>query len=128
MELTLYLLLGVWSSITDLHTRRIPNLSVLVFATTFLIFDNFGFRYLLLATFVLSILRYLSRAGLGYGDIKLSMVLALHCTTCAELISALLFSFSSAALALCVIALIRRTWPKSLPFAPYLWLGFLTSL
>lgn len=128
MEIATYLVLGIWSSYVDARTRRIPNYSVVVFAFIFLLLGNRSWSYSFVVAFLLVALRVMSRGGLGFGDIKLSMVLALHCLNFESLITSMLYSFSAAAIGLGLTAIVRRTWPRSLPMAPFLWLGFLTSL
>ena len=128
MEIASYLVLGIWSSYVDVRIRRVPNKSVVVFAAVFILQGKRNWSYSLLVALLLVLLRAISNGGLGFGDIKLSMALALHCLNFASLTSSLLYSFLAAAIGLGLAAIFRRTWPRSLPMAPFLWLGFLTSL
>jgi len=128
MEILSYVIAALWSSTIDIQTRRIPNWSILLFLAFFLGFGNFGWEYLLVSAFGMIIVRALSSQGIGFGDIKLTMVLALHCADFASLNFALFCSFMSAGIWLAICTGICRAMPQSLPMAPFLWLGFLTSL
>jgi len=128
MEVFAYVICAVWSSIVDIRTRTVPNFSVLFFAVLFLCFENHEWKVALAAAFLLIGIRTLSFQGLGFGDIKLSIALSLHCHSVNELINSLIFSFVAAGVWIILIGLIKRSIPSSLAMAPFLWLGFLTSL
>jgi len=128
MEILIYAVAAIWSSTVDIQRRRIPNWSVLLFGILFLSCGNFGWRYSLIAVVGLILIRIFSSQGIGFGDIKLTMVLALHCTNIASLNFALLWSFTVAGIWLALCTVIRGAMPQTLPMAPFLWLGFLTSL
>ena len=86
-----------------------------------LIFSFFPAAFCLMAAF-------LSRQGIGYGDALAAAVLGI-CTGAEFTLGVLLAAFTLAAVTGGLYCLIRHvTWKTELPFAPFLFAGFLLVL
>jgi leader peptidase (prepilin peptidase)/N-methyltransferase len=130
------LLLLLLISIRDLQKGIIPNSLVLLLFFWVFLWQLFspdlphgsslagflaggGFFYLI---------AFLSKGGLGGGDIKLMAVLGLAAGWPFVLLVFLLAFVSGAVVGLILLFFKRKTWRASLPFAPFLLLAFfLTS-
>ena len=130
-------------AVTDLFRRRIPNLCSLILVAGAAVCTALDFwsapdsAGLVLCSGLLggvgllvclSICRWISRGGVGIGDIKLVSATALVMGLYGGL-AMLLFAQVAAVLAAVGLLLSRRAkWKDSVPFAPFLWLGLLLCL
>lgn len=131
------LLMLLLISIRDLQKGIIPNILVLLlfFWVFFWQFFFFGSAYksslagFLAGSGLFYLIAFLSRGGLGGGDVKLMAVLGLAAGWPFVLLIFLLAFVSGAMAGLLLLFFKRKTWSAALPFAPFLSLAFLlTSL
>ena len=131
----LVVLFGLPISVIDLRSRRIPNrLLALMGAGGVLIYLTAP-RQLLAALicaclcalllFPISLIR---GAGLGAGDIKLIIALALILGRGAHILAALILACVFGLIQIVVLALWRRKVPRSIAFAPALIAGALLAI
>ena len=133
----LYTLLSAIAGI-DLKTKKIPNKilavgigirigmiaiqAVLYTDTVKLVLLNSGTGFLF-GLFFLLLLSFISKHGIGYGDVKLFAWLGL-CVGLADVYNILFYSVFVAAVVGTYLLLIKRKSKKTeMPFGPFVWLG-----
>lgn len=128
---------------TDLDDHRIPNLYPLVLAGGFCAVTVLDFLSMpeaagsvfiggivggVVIFLILRLFRFLSRGGIGYGDIKLlsamGAVLGIYGTVSTLFLAQLI----ALVVALGLLIAKKATMKDSLPFAPFFYLGFLATL
>ncbi len=124
------------AAIIDIKERRIPDKLVSAGAAIGLIFSLFdptgGFLDRLIggatAGLVLLLIYYITKGGLGLGDVKLfgcaGIYLGLESTVSAMLIAAV----TSGLFGLVLICINRDNKKRELPFAPFILVGVLTAV
>ena len=126
-------LLHAYISIEDIKYLQILDelffllllLNIILLINNFYFFDIFNFLFLIL---LFHILYYLSKGGLGYGDIKLYCVLAINLNIF-EGIYLLAFTFVYAGFfALSLLALKKVKKGTKIPLVPFITLSYLTII
>ena len=128
---------------TDMDDHRIPNACplailcgfVLVTVLDFVVIPDLALSVLtggilggVAILLILLLFRFLSRGGIGYGDIKLMAAMG-TLIGISGTISVLLIAQIAALMAAGVLLIMKKVTVKdSLPFAPFFYLGFLGSL
>ena len=124
------------AAIIDIKERRIPDKLVFAGAAIGLIFSLFdsnrGFLDSLIggvtAGLVLLLIHYITKGGLGLGDVKLfgcaGIYLGLESTVSAMLLAAA----TSGLFSLVLICINRDNKKRELPFAPFILMGVLTAV
>lgn len=132
---SLLLTFGLWICWVDLRTRRIPNQLLLAMVSITLF--GYGFHrhpalaaigcafFFALVTLPIALLRTRS---LGAGDSKLIIVLALLLGRGAHMLSALMLSTIIGAVHILILYFHEKRMPRSIPFAPALFIGALLSV
>ena len=138
LRFLILLIFGILISIHDIRTRKIPNASLGIFAIASLaIYLRAPGQILsaLLSAAIVAILllpilffRRDSESGIGGGDIKLIIVLALLLGKGGALIAALIVALFVAGFQIGLLSLIRRRFARTLAFAPALFLGALLAI
>ena len=138
LRFLILLIFGILISIHDIRTRKIPNSSLGIFAIASLaIYLRAPGQILsaLLSAAIVAILllpilffRRDSESGIGGGDIKLIIVLALLLGKGGALIAALIVALFVAGFQIGLLSLIRRRFARTLAFAPALFLGALLAI
>ena len=130
----IFLMFLVLISVTDIRSGMIYNKILLPMAIIGLIFDLSGslikideaLMAALVGGLILFVVQYLSRGGLGGGDIKFAFVLGLWLGVEEILITLFLSTMFAAAFG--VIILIKyRNLKAAIPFGPFISLGALIS-
>ena len=121
------LILSAHLTYMDLRYRRIPNSSLLFFALSGLFLGEFNFLLALISLILFLPIRWVSKNQIGMGDVKLISTLALGCAAIDSVISSIWIASASALVVVVANRLINGFWCQSLPFAPFLCLGFLLS-
>lgn len=118
-------------SATDINNRLIPRRIVFLSYLSLIIIDpknvlRSGMIFLLYILFAKCAIEIRAGAGIGYGDIRMAgltigdgIVASLYAHIFAWLIACLFVAFAW--------AVMRRSFCRSLPFAPFLTLGYLLS-
>ena len=129
------LTIGIALAWSDLRTRRIPNKGIALFTLASVatyIFKPSQFLVAALCAILFAILLFpislLRHKGLGGGDIKLIIVLALLLGRGANIVTMLTLASFFAAVHLIIDWARLQTRPKSIAFAPALIAGALLSL
>ena len=127
------LILLIYISIEDIKYLQILDelffllllLNIILLINNFYFFDIFNFLFLIL---LFHILYYLSKGGLGYGDIKVYCVLAINLNIF-EGIYLLAFTFVYAGFfALLLLALKKVKKGTKIPLVPFITLSYLTII
>ena len=127
------LILLIYISIEDIKYLQILDelffllllLNIILLINNFYFFDIFNFLFLIL---LFHILYYLSKGGLGYGDIKVYCVLAINLNIF-EGIYLLVFTFVYAGFfALLLLALKKVKKGTKIPLVPFITLSYLTII
>jgi leader peptidase (prepilin peptidase) / N-methyltransferase len=126
----------ITASIIDIRERRIPNNLIIAGVFTGLALKLYDTEHGLLdglmggmsAGLVLLLIYYITRGGLGLGDVKLfgciGIYLGLESTVSAMLIAAFLSGLYSLAL----ICIDRNNKKREIPFAPFIMAGTLAAI
>jgi len=129
------LTIGVALAWSDLRTRRIPNKGIALFTLASVatyIFKPSQFLVAVVCAILFAILLFpislLRHKGLGGGDIKLIIVLALLLGRGSNIVTMLTLASLFAAVHLIIDWVRLQTRPKSIAFAPALIAGALLSL
>ena len=129
------LTIGVALAWSDLRTRRIPNKGIALFTLASVatyIFKPSQFLVAAVCAILFAILLFpislLRHKGLGGGDIKLSIVLALLLGRGSNIVAMLTLASILAAVHLIIEWVRLQTRPKAIAFAPALIAGALLSL
>ena len=138
MNLARYLLVALFGlpiSFTDIRTRRIPNRLLLLMGVGGLLSYLLAPEQIvaaLICTLIFASLLFpislLRGAGLGAGDIKLIVVLALIVGRGAHILAALILASLLGLIQIFVTALVQRKFPRGIPFAPALIAGALLAI
>ena len=122
--LQLFLLLR--TSWTDLRSRKILNRDLAIGELLQLAtLHRINLTLSTVTTVALVMLRRLSRDGLGFGDIKLLVLLASWSGPSMGWVTFLVLGFGCAGCYATVSAILRRKWRASIPLAPALLAGLL---
>lgn len=114
------------ASWTDLRFRKIRNRDLVWFEIAQLILLGRFHLWLGVVTIAtLLFLRFCSKGGLGYGDVKLLAVLATWSNSASEWVTLLGCAFCAGGLVAIVGGLSTRRWRASFPFAPMVFSGAL---
>jgi leader peptidase (prepilin peptidase)/N-methyltransferase len=138
LRFLILLIFGILISIHDIRTRKIPNASLGIFAIASLAIYLRAPGQILSALLSVAIVAILllpilffrrdSESGIGGGDIKLIIVLALLLGKGGALIAALIVALFVAGFQIGLLSLIRRRFTRTLAFAPALFLGALLAI
>lgn len=128
------------ASLTDLREKRIPNPLVVILALAWLLIlaplmlysqetaiaiGLSGLIGFLISSAVLLVVYFVSRRGLGGGDVKLMSVSGLYLGYDGALSAILYGSILLAAAGLILIAAKKMTTKDAIPMAPFLYVGIL---
>jgi Flp pilus assembly protein protease CpaA len=125
MYLWLLVIFFFYLTYTDVKFRRIPNKSLLIFCALSL---GMGKRNILLACFAVFLflmIRRLFNNQIGMGDVKLISTLSLGVPSVAELLMHVWIACVIAGCAILVRRIFFDKWWGTLPFAPFICLGFI---
>lgn len=142
-KLSISLLCLVGSACFDYREQRIPNLFPVILVFCGVVLYGIGFAidqpgaiaYLtmgvvaaVLCALLLFLASFLTKQGIGLGDIKLMCALSL--TTGVDILMGVLFFAIVSSCAVGIVALItkKKTLQDSLPFAPFIYFGYVVSI
>lgn len=129
------------AALTDAKRSKIPNPIIVfglaargvIYIAEFLFFndtftatlknDALGFLIGFVMLFVIS---FISKGGIGYGDIKLFGVIGLMAGSAGVYLTLFLSLLLSSVTALVLMAMHKKTIKSAMPMAPFIYLGFLT--
>jgi len=134
---------GYIAAYTDIKTRKIPNKLILtilaswvVIMVVFAIVDFKAFPAILLESvfagtigaLVFIVIRIITKRGVGGGDVKLAIVMALLLTA-EKTVLMIMVSLLLAALVSAFLLMLKRVTLKTkIPFAPFMFAGVLVSI
>lgn len=118
---------------SDITRRVISNKSLLIFATISMILnlDFLGFSYLLnlsLAAFLLIALHLVFKGRIGPGDLKLFLVMTIWAPVFSDWLEFFAWAWIFGGIFSIASSLFSRRITASIPFAPFIFLAFLTSI
>ncbi len=125
MYLGLLAIFLIYLSYTDVGFRRVPNKSLLIFCALSLYVGKRNVLLACLAVLLFLIIRRLFNNQIGMGDVKLISTLSLGVPSLPALLMHVWLACIIAGCAILVRRIFFDKWWGTLPFAPFICLGFI---